>query len=308
MQPPPPPTDSDGTVEALTAINVQDMLEAAGLEGVRRGRRLLEMVCRPGAASFARQVAAYDESVGSSGLRDASLRILRKNIGRLEVAGLDNIPPEGPLLLVSNHPGLTDAVSLLSTIPRDDVRIVAADRPFLRVLGNTSRHLIYLGESEAGNTAVLRRVAKHLRGGGAVLIFPGGQIEPDPALARAASSPLAGWSKSIGLIVRLCGEIKVVPAIVSGVTCARARNHFLARLRREQKDRERMGAMIQILIPAYRRVTVRLAFGPALEASVLRRAGDDPQAITETIVTHTRRLIEQPPTNWKVIVHDKKQK
>jgi 1-acyl-sn-glycerol-3-phosphate acyltransferase len=286
-------------VEALTSINTQEMLEAIGLDHIRRGRALLEKICLPAAKRFAKQIVSYDEMVGILGLREASLWVLEKHIRRLEVAGGKNIPSEGPLLIVSNHPGLSDAMALFASLPRSDLRIVAAERAFLLALNHTSQRLIYLKPGEQNGS--LRRISRHLRTGGAVLLFPGGKIEPDPAMMDGASESLQCWSKSIGLIVRLVKEIQVVPAIVSGVVCAAAQQHPFTRIRKEHKDRERFGAMLQTIIPAYKNVAVRVAFGSPLDRKDLLADEGDTESITEVVIQHTRRLLEMPPCDWQVI-------
>src|SRR5215216_3719829 len=181
-------------LETLTAINTQEMLDAIGLERVRRGRALLEKICLPASKRFAHQIASYDELVGARGLREASLWILEKHIKRLEVSGRRNIPAEGPLLVVSNHPGLSDAMALFASLPRNDLRTVASERAFLLALNHTSQHLIYLQSGEQNGS--LRKISKHLRTSGAVLLFPGGRVEPDPATMAGANESLQCWSKS----------------------------------------------------------------------------------------------------------------
>jgi hypothetical protein len=289
-------------VEALTRINIQEMLEATGLENVRRGRTLIEKVCTLAAKRFAQQIASFDVMVGRDGLREASLWFIENHISRLEVAGKENIPPDGPLLIVSNHPGLSDALALFASLPRNDLRIVAAERPFLRALNHTSQHLIYLKAAELGGN--LRKIISHLRSGGSVLIFPGGQIEPDPATTASTRESLQSWSKSVGLIVRLVKEIQVVPAIVSGVVCAAAHRHPLTRIRKEHKNRERFGALLQTLIPSYKNVNVRVAFGTTLDQDALRASESDTSAITEMIIGQARRLLEAPPREWQVIIEN----
>jgi hypothetical protein len=288
-------------VETLTSINAQEMLEAIGLDNVRRGRALLERMCLPAARRFAKQIASYDEMVGKRGLREASLWVLEKHIKRLEVAGRNNVPAEGPLLIVSNHPGLSDAMALFASLPRNDLRTVASERAFLLALNHTSQHLIYLQSGEQNGS--LRKISKHLRTSGAVLLFPGGRIEPDPATMAGANESLQCWSKSIGLIVRLVKEIQVVPAIVSGVVCAAARQHPITRIRKEHKNRERFGAMLQTLIPAYRNVAVRVAFGAPLDRKDLLADKGDTETITKIIIEHTRRLLEIPPCDWQIILN-----
>jgi len=62
--------------------------------------------------------------------------------------------------------------------------------------------------------------------------FPAGQIEPDPALHAGARESLDGWSPSVGVLARLAGGTRVVPAVVSGVLSAPAQRHPLTLLRR----------------------------------------------------------------------------
>lgn len=284
--------------DALIRISIEDMLEALGLERIRRGRWLLERLFFPVARRFTDQVIDYDRRVGAVGLGSAARFLLEQNVRRLDVAGLENIPSTGPLLLVSNHPGLSDAMAIFSCLPRCDLLTVAADRPFLRALYNTSKHLIYLGSEDRDQTAALRRIAGHLRRGGAALIFPGGRIEPDPDVLAGAIDSLKVWSKGAGLIVRLVREVRVVPIVVRGVLSERAVRHPLTRLRRLDEDRERLSAMLQIIFPALRPARVRIAFGKSLSGEELLSSGGDAQAVTEKIAAEVRSLIESPPDDW----------
>jgi hypothetical protein len=275
------------------------MLEAVGLASVRRGRRLLERLCLPAARRFAEQVADYDGRVGASGPGAAARFLLERNVASVEVAGIENVPVAGPLLLVANHPGLADAMAIFSCIPRRDNLTLALDRPFLRALEHTSKRLLFLRSEDEDQGFVLRRLALHLRRDGSALIFPGGHIEPDPDLDPGAADSLKSWSKSIGLIVRLVERIRVVPVIVRGVLSERAIRHPLTRFRREAKDRERLGAMLQIILPWLRPVRIRVAFGEAMAGDYLLAHSRDAQEITGRIIERTRLLIESPPEGWQ---------
>ncbi len=63
----------------------------------------------------------------------------------------------------------------------------------------------------------VRRSIQHLKDGGAVLIFPSGQIDPDPAVLPGAREALEKWSKSIAIMLRRVPETRLVSAITSGV-------------------------------------------------------------------------------------------
>ncbi len=228
-------------VETLTAaLCAADMLSAFGLNGPRRGvaRRTLELLARVPARRLARQVATYDHVVGEAGLAAGGAWATERMARHLEVEGVRNVPWEGPVLLVANHPGLGDAVALFAATPRADLRVVAAERPFLEALPNTSRYLLTVSEASPGRLVVVRAAARYLRRGGAVLTFPGGRIEPDPAVLPGAVEALGRWSASVDLFARLVPGLAVVPAIVSGVISSNALRNPLIFLRRRKEDRE----------------------------------------------------------------------
>ncbi len=132
-----------------------------------------------------------------------------------------------------------------------DLRIVAAQRPFLEALPNVTRQLIFVPEQDGQRMGVVRAVVSHLRLGGAILTFPAGQIEPDPISMPGAVESLASWSESIAIFSRLVPEVKIVVAIVSGVLWPAATQSPITRLRRQQKDPRAHGRGAPGLDPAY---------------------------------------------------------
>jgi 1-acyl-sn-glycerol-3-phosphate acyltransferase len=288
-------------VEALTEINLDDFFESTGLAQLRRGRRFLRWLFRPPARRFAQVVVAFDEMVEEHGLQAGSAWLLKQLTRRLEVAGRENIPTDGPALVLANHPGIADTLALFASVPRPDLRIIALDRPFLQTLPNVARRLIYV-PAKGDRMPVVRAAAAQLREGRAVLTFPAGEIEPDPAVMPGAVASLQIWSQSIGLFARLVPQTRIVPAIVSGVISPASLRNPLTRLRRAQKDRERMAAAFQALIPAYQGVTVRVAFGPPLAGAELMASGADAAAITRAVAERARSLIETPPAAWETLI------
>ena len=273
-------------IEALTRVCVDDLLSAFGLGNLRRDHRPLELLSRVPARRLAHQVATYDSIVGESGLEEGGAWMLERMTRSVEVEGRENVPREGPLLLIANHPGLTDTVALFAAIPRSDLRVVAAKRPFLDALPNTSRYLLTMSEASSGRFGLLRAATRHLRGGGAVLTFPAGRIEPDPTVLPGAVEALEHWSASADLFARLVPELAVVPAVVSGVLSPAALRNPLTFLRRRPKDRQWLAATLQIMVPALRNVTVRVAFGRPVYA-------DAEDAIIQVALGEARRLIER---------------
>ena len=281
-------SDRSGRVEILTQVCTDDLLSAFGLGELRYGRYLLELISRIPVRRLARQVATYDEIVGESGLAAGGAWALERMVRRVEVEGLENVPRDGPLLLAANHPGLSDAIVLFATTPRADLRVLAAERPFLNALPNTLRHLLTVPEQPQGRFRLVRTATRHLRGGGTVLTFPGGKIEPDPAVLPGAIETLDRWSASVDLFARLVPDLVVVPVIVSGVISPTALRNPLTFLRRRKEDREWLAATIQMMMPALRNVTTRIAFGRPV-----RIDDSADRSVSRATLGEARRLIEQ---------------
>ncbi len=295
--------NTNDQLEKLTRINLQDMLDNFGLSRLQRGRQLIEQVFRSPAQKFARQVIAFDRRVGETGLQSASEELLFRYANRLDVIGAEYVPSSGPVVFASNHPGMVDTLACFSSIPRADLRAVAADRTFTHSLPNIDRHLIYVPNEPAERLTAVRQVARHLQGGGAVLICPAGRIEPDPACMPGAVDALADWSDSLGLFVRRAPDTAIVPVVVSGVIQASTLRSPLIRFRRNQKDRERVAATLQLLQhtlrPSARPLNVRIEFGPALPGRELIELGSA-AAATKAITASVRQIIDRCAVDWSV--------
>ena len=274
-------------IETLTRVCMEDLLGAFGLGGLSRGRRPLELFLRVPVRRLARQIATYDEIVGESGLGAGGAWALERMVRRAEIEGEEHVPREGSLLLVSNHPGLADAVALFTSTPRPDLRVVAAEWPLLSALPNTSRYLITVAKASSSRFAVVRAATRHLRRGGALLNFPAGRMEPDPAVLPGAVEALGRWSASVELFAQLAPDLTVVPVVVSGVFSPLAVRNPLTYLHRREEDRRWLASNLQMLVPALRNVTTRVTFGPPI------RAADVGEAIGQRVLAETRRLIER---------------
>jgi hypothetical protein len=281
-------------LRTLTEINIDDMLNAWGLKEIRFGRTLLRALCRPAAIGFARQILAFDAVVAQEDLHGGGRFLCRRFTGGVAAAGLAHIPAQGPLLILANHPGLTDTIALFAAIPRRDLRVIALDRPFLQAIPHTASRLFLLPDEPSARAGITRQVANYLKKGGAALTFPAGEIEPDPLVQPGAIDSLSGWSESIGLFARLVPQMQIVVAIAGGVFTPAALHHPLTRLRRKPKDRELMGASLQVAWKGYQKNIVRVAFSPPMLASDLVIQGSDPAGITSLITSAARDLLE----NW----------
>lgn len=281
--------------ETLTEINIDDFLAAWGMGrfGFLRG------LARPAAEIFAREMMLFDEAVGAgNSLKAGGIALCRRYTGGVVAAGLEHIPSEGPVLVLSNHPGLADTIALFASIPRDDLRVIALDRPFLRALPQTSQRLFYLPDEMTQRAGVTRSVANFIKRGGAALTFPGGHIEPDPAYMSGAVESLASWSESIGLFARLVPQVRIVVAVVSHIYSRQAFHSPLAKIRRTKKDQELLSAALQILWRPYQNNVVHIAFAPPLLAADLLKTTSDLPGLTRAVTHEAQKLLENPPMEW----------
>jgi hypothetical protein len=296
-------------LDVLTEINIDDMLHAWGLnqapwgfDQAPWGRRLLRALARPPSVAFARQMCAFDEAVGEGGLQAGGAMLCRRYTGGVRAAGQGRLAAEGALLVLANHPGLCDTVALFASIPRRDLRVIALDRPFLRALPHTARHLDLLPDDAGARAGVTRAVARHLREGGSALTFPAGRIEPDPLTLPGATASLDTWSESVGLFTRLVPQMQIVVAMVGGVYTPAALRNPLTRLRRRREDRELLAAALQLAWRPYQRNVIDVAFAPPLHAVDLLAHDSDPVRITRAITDRARSLLAHWPTQWSVLV------
>jgi hypothetical protein len=273
----------------VQAIALAEMAQIAG--GGRLLRPLLEAALSLPAAALARHLVALDGDLARGSLRSAALATLRRYgvgvavdygqggepprhpprhgfglAGAHPNDGGEGVPRRGPVLLVANHPGLFDALALFAAIGRDDLVTLAARRPLLDALPNVRRRLLTIDPGPFGGIA-LRRAVRHLRGGGALLHFPAGQIEPDPRVAPRGTPLLLPWKPGLGVLIaaaaRACPGLLVASALVSGVISPRALAAARA-LRRGRTDdlTDALVPLLQLTFPGFGDVDVQVRFGP----------------------------------------------
>lgn len=283
-------------LDALTRINLDDLVAAFGWENQPGLALVLRGIFARPARKFAGLIVDFDSAVGETNLAAASRTIMRNRyVQDVRVHGGEHIPRNGPALFLSNHPGMSDTVSLFAAINRPDLKIIAIHRPFLASLVNVTRHLYYIGEDPAGRMKAVRGVSAHLRQGGCALTFPAGEIEPDPLVHPDALDWLPKWSDSAGVFVRFVPDTKIVPVLVGGVVWERTARHWLTRLKRTRLEREKLAAALQLLGMIARNLkptTVHVRFARPI---TLNEVGStDSPAIHRVVLARMRELIETP--------------
>lgn len=133
--------------------------------------------------------------------------------------GMENIPREGPLVMVANHPyGILDGMAMgrILSETRGDFRIIA--HVVFRKAKDLNRVILPIdfGESKeamAQNIATRKEALRYLADGGAIGIFPGGTVSTSAKPFSKAMDP--PWKTFTAKMISKSGA-QVVPVYFGG--------------------------------------------------------------------------------------------
>lgn len=237
----------------------------------------------------------FDSLVATEGFTTAARWALPHFVRGLYVRGLEKIPPQGPLVIAANHPGTIDSLLIPACLPRDDVRILASGLTFFRKLPSLSRYLIFIPRQGSGRAWAAREAIRHLQRGGALLIFPSGGVDPDPAFFPEARQYLEKWSASLALFLRHAPQTMVQTVICSHVLIERYFRHPLTRLGKSLRQRLVIAEYLQMADQLIRKQKERwlpyLSFGEALKGEEL--LGNEAEKTVGKIVLCAQQLLEE---------------
>ena len=163
----------------------------------------------------------YDEATGPTLVDDFPERALRQ----LDISwsvpdrALKRIPAEGPLVVVANHPfGAADGLVLLTLVRRvrRDVRLlgnyllerIPELRPIVLAVNPFQER-----DARVSNQGTVRRAADWVRRGGALIVFPAGEVANVSVGAGRLIDPR--WKTGVARIVA-DGESPVLPVYFDG--------------------------------------------------------------------------------------------
>ena len=192
---------------------------SASTRGGRAMIRLMENAT--GRIGLIKRAKGYEAEV--SGGRDFwQVMVERYGLG-LEILGgeLNNIPTDGPLIVIANHPyGILDGLMMghILSVVRGDFRILA--NSVFRKADDLNKVILPISfdetrEAMAQNLETRREALRYLSEGGAIGIFPGGTVS---TAAKPFSRPMdPGWRAFTARMVAKSGAT-VVPIYFDGHT------------------------------------------------------------------------------------------
>ncbi|WP_298291683.1 lysophospholipid acyltransferase family protein [uncultured Litoreibacter sp.] len=257
----------------------------------RAGRALIRtMENATGRIALIKRARGYEQEV-ARGADFWSVMVRRYGLS-LDCAGgtLDNIPKDGPVIAIANHPfGILDGLMMGQILnrTRGDFRILANDvfgkaqdinRVILPISFDETRQAV------AQNIATRREALNYMGNGGAIGIFPGGTVS---TAARPFSAPMdPGWRSFTSKLITRSGA-QVVPIYFEG------RNSRLFQLASHAHQTLRLG----LLMNEFKRQVdkpVRVVIGSPIATAALDNFRHDPKAMMDFLRQSTYDLSPTP--------------
>jgi len=262
---------------------IQEICYALGVSRNGVVCRLIGPLLRRPASRLGRIALRADEGVRISGLGGGARRILPDLSLNPSVRGAEDVPVDGPLLIVSNHPGGFDSIAILSCILRRDLKVVLSDVPFTRAFSAARPYFIYVPPNVPGTAATLRASLDHLRRGGALLTFAYGDVEPDPELRGGSADSFQDWSRSIEVMLGEVPEAWLQVMIVSGVQRSIFSRSPILKIRKSEPRRQKLAEALQMtcqmIFPSSVRTNVHISFAKPIKAAELPKSELMPSVI-----------------------------
>ncbi len=290
------PTD----VQKLNEAFLFEITKAMALPQTGITRSLNRMIFGRAANKFSEMVLGFDREIEHNGSAAGSRWLLSHFVKGHEAQGTDIIPKDGPLLIVSNHPASYDGIVISSYINRPDYKVIIGEIPPYRYLPHVSQHAIFSppAKNTFGRMTTVRNSIQHLKDGGALLIFPRGGIEPDPAFMPAPDSEFDKWSRSLEIFLQRVPQTRVLVTMVSGVIARTSMRHPITWFRRSRPDRQRLAFMMQIIRQIIQGkelfgLTPRVTFGEVLSGSKTQNIlTETEEAARRTLARHQSYFIQ----------------
>lgn len=266
---------------------------SAQTRGGRAMIRLMENAT--GRLGLIKRADGYEKAV-AQGQNFWQVIVERYGLGLDVVQGsLDNIPQNGPLIVIANHPyGILDGLMLghILSVARGDFRILA--HKIFRKAEELDRIILPVDFSETKdavmtNIETRKTAMSYLAGGGAIGIFPGGTVS---TATKPFSRPMdPGWRTFTARLIAK-SDAAVVPIYFDGHTSR------LFQLASHMHNTLRMGLLIQEF---RRRVNtpVRVSIGAPIDRAELNARAKDGRAMMDYLRQATYELSPTPYESYE---------
>ena len=234
-----------GLEHALRTSAAADLLHGLGLTWAAPA---LAGLARLVVGRFVDDLQEVDAAISRGGLSAAADVVLTRYAGTVTIRGAQLVPSSGPLVVAANHAGVVDAPAIWRLLAvRDDVLIIALDRPILRAIPHLSSRLLSVGSEAHGRTGLVRGSPTNCDR--VVRCSPSPPAPPNPIRSCGWRTHWPRWTPGAWgrTVPRLVPETAVLPVVVSGVISQRMLRNPVARCRSTPEERELAAATLQVL-------------------------------------------------------------
>jgi hypothetical protein len=286
------------TIQTLYDTLICELMKALALKQTRFANGLVQMMFGKAARRVAELGIGLNREVAKGGLPGGASWLLPNFVKGHSARGVENIPAQGPLVIASNHPAAVDSLVISAHVMRPDYKVIIGDIPFFENLPHVREHAIFAPEDNDmyGRMRAVRESLRHLKSGGALLIFARGGIEADPDFMPNPDGEFNQWSRSLEIFLEHVPQTRVLVTIVSGVISRAMMRHPITRLRRERPDRQRLAFLMQFaqqILSGREKfgLTPRITFGEVIAGAH--------QNVLDQVQDTARRVLKQH-MEWQV--------
>jgi hypothetical protein len=289
-------------IEELSQSLVDELVGAVGLPKNKFNHSLFWFLFRKITGRLAAIGVPFDKLVGEEGLPAASTWCLTNFCTPIRSRGVDQIPQQGPLLVVANHPGAYDGLVLFSQLKRKDICWISSEIPFLNLLTHTREHVLFASRSDSSSRMlVMRNAIRHLRNGGVLVYFASGHRDPDPAVYGGAEAAMDSWLDVFDMFYKYVPNLSIQLAVASGIVSPFWAHHPITWLRRKEIDKHRLGefgqVITQLMHPGKLFVSPTVSFGVPMKEYELRMEAGGAD-LRSTLITRGKTLLKDHATSF----------
>ena len=287
-------------IDTLKETLIYELTKAFALPRTRISKALVQAIFGRAAQAAAEVGIGLDRAVAQGGLAAGARWVLPRFVKSHEACGVENIPAQGPLLIISNHPASIDSIVISAYINRDDYKVIIGDIPFFEHLPHVCQHAIFAPEPghTIGRMQTVRAAIRHLKSGGSLLIFPRGEIEPDPDFMPHPDEEFHHWSRSVEIFLQHIPGLQVLIAMAGGVISPSNFHNPITWFRKARSDRQRIAFLYQL---ARQMLSGKELFGlrPRITFGEIIAGSNHAHLLAE--IEHAARRTLQRHLSWKYV-------
>ena len=291
---------STPSIEETNEALFSQLMDVMGFQHPNLVTRSLKPIFHTPIQRMSRLLVELNLNIARDGWNPAVNHFTNQLVSTTVLHGEKTIPAQGPLMVICNHPAAYDVAILAAAIPRNDLKILTSDIPIIQMFTEIADHCIPVYYDIARRIQTIRSAISHLEHDGAILLFPRGNVEPDPQVSPGADLSLEGWSASIELFLRQVPKTLTVVAMASGMLSKGWFKNPIIKGWRNYEQRQKVAEIFQIasqlLLGKTPHATPVVRFASPRSISELGGVNSQKGALLDSLKAQARSLLSEHPS------------